>query len=47
MRLNLLVMSLINRMGMILICSDPLIVAGLVLMAHCFCLQPASELSVM
>jgi hypothetical protein len=35
MRLNLLVMSLINRAGMVLLTLDPLIVAGLGLMAYC------------
>ena len=39
MRLSLSLMPLINRMGMILFCSYPLIVAGLGLMAHCYFLQ--------
>ncbi len=38
-RLSLLLMPLINRMGMILLCSDALIVAGLGLMARCCFLQ--------
>jgi hypothetical protein len=39
MRLSLSLMPLINRMGMILLCFDLLIVAELELMVHCYFLQ--------
>lgn len=47
MLLTRCVMFLINRMGMILLCSDLLIVVGMGLMIRCFLWQPASESSVM